>query len=82
MGKLVEFALYHAKNLFEVKAIVESFEGSGILVTQGQVSSQTAGFAPLLLEINDQYERLVKMESAKYTIKERRKQSKNLTLRH
>ena len=31
-------ALYYAKNLPEVKAIVESFIGSGILVTQAKVS--------------------------------------------
>ena len=58
----------------EVKAIVESFGGSGILVTQAKVSLQKSGFAGQLLKIKDQYEFLVKliekMESAKYTIKE------------
>ena len=38
-------ALYCVKNLPEVKAIVESFEGSGILVTQAKVSLQTTGLA-------------------------------------
>jgi len=57
-----------------VKAIVESFEGSGVLLTQTKVSLQTTGLAGQLLKIKDQYECLVKlietMESAKYTIKE------------
>ena len=33
-------ALYYAENLPEVKAIVESFVGSGILVTQAKLSLQ------------------------------------------
>ena len=57
-----------------MKAIVESFVGSGILVTQAKVSLQKSGLVGELLKINDQYECLVKftekMESAKYTIKE------------
>ena len=57
-----------------MKAIVESFVGSGILVTQAKVSLQKSGFAGQLLKIKDQYECLVKliekMDSAKYTIKE------------
>ena len=67
-------ALHCAKNLPEVEAIVESFVGSGILVTQAKVSLQKSGLAGQLLKIKDQYECLVKliekMESAKYTIKE------------
>ena len=66
-------ALYKAKNLPEVKAIVESFVGSGILVTQAKVSWQKSGLAGQLLEIKDQYKCLVKviekLKSAKYTIK-------------
>ena len=66
--------MYYAKNLPEVKAIVESFVGSGILVTQAKVSLQKSGLADQLLKIKDQYECLVKliekMESAKYIIKE------------
>ena len=62
------------KNLHEVKALVESFVGSGILVTQAKVSLQRSGLTGQLLKIKDQYECLVmlieKMESAKYTIKE------------
>ena len=65
--------LYHAKNLPEVKAIAESFVGSGILVTQAKVSLQKSGLADQLLKIKDQYECLVKLyrkdESAKNTIK-------------
>jgi len=57
-----------------VNAIVESFEGSGVLVTQAKVSLQTTGLASQLPKIKDQYECLIKliesMESAKHTIKE------------
>ena len=61
-------ALYYPKNLPEVKAVVENFEGSGILVTQTKVDLQTTGLAIQLLKIKDQYECLAKlietMESA------------------
>ena len=74
LGSWLNAALYFAKNLPEVKAIVESFVGSGILVTQAKVSLQKSGLVAQLLKIKDQYECLVKliekMESAKYTIKE------------
>jgi len=67
-------ALYYARNLPEVKSIVESFEGSGVLVTQAKNSLQTSSLATQLLKIKDQYECLVNlidiMESAKCTIKE------------
>ena len=53
---------------------MESFVGSGVLVTQAKVSLQKSGLASQLLKIKDQYECLIKlkekMESAKYTIKE------------
>ena len=66
--------MYYAKNLPEVKAIVESFVGFKNLVTQAKVSVQKSGLADQPLKIKDQYECLVKliekMESAKYTIKE------------
>ena len=74
MGSWLNAALYYAKNLPEVKAIVESFVSSGVLVTQEKVSWQKRNSAGQLLKIKDQYECLVKlmekMESAKYTIKE------------
>ena len=64
-------ALYYAKNVPEVKAIVESLISSEILVTQAKVSLQKSGLAGQLLKLKDQYECLVKliekMESAKYT---------------
>ena len=67
-------AQYYAKNLPEVKAIAESFVGSGILVTQAKVSLQKSGLTGQQLKIKHQYECLVKLrettESAKYTIKE------------
>ena len=57
-----------------MKAIVESFERSGILVAQAKVSLQTTALVTQVLKIEDQCECLVKptetMESAKYTIKE------------
>ena len=66
-------ALFYAKNLPEVKAIVESFVNSEILVTQAKVSLQKSSLACQLLKFKDQYECLVKliekMKSAKYTIK-------------
>ena len=56
-----------------MKAIVESFVGSGILVTQAKVSLQKIGLAGQLLKINNQYECLVKlikkMKTAKNTVK-------------
>ena len=57
-----------------MKAIVESFVGSGILITQAKVSLQKSGLVGQMLKIKDQYECLVKlmekMESAKYIFKE------------
>ena len=74
MGKLVKCCLVVRKKLSEVKAIVESFVGSGIFVPQVKVSWQKSGLAGQMLKIKDRYECLVKliekMESAKYTIKE------------
>ena len=73
-GSWLNAALYYAKNLPEVKAVVESFVDSGILITQAKVSLQKSGLAGQLRKIKDQYECLVQlienMESAKYTIKE------------
>ena len=73
-GSWLNAALYYAKNLPKMKTIVESFVGSGILVTQAKVSLQKIGLAGQLLKIKDQYECLVKLiekkDSAKYTIKE------------
>ena len=76
-------ALYYAKNLPDVKAIVESFVGSGILVTQARVSLQNSGLAGQLPKIKDQYECLVKLLRWKVRnipIKKQCKQFKNLTL--
>ena len=73
-GSWLNAALYYAKSLLEVKAIVESFVGSGILVTQTKVRLQKSGLAGQLLKIKNQFECPVKliekMESVKYTIKE------------
>ena len=59
MGKLVKCCLVLCKNLPKVKAIVESFVGFRILVTQAKVSLQKSGLAGQLLKIKDQYECLV-----------------------
>ena len=73
-GSWLIAALYYAKNLSKVKTIVESFVGSGILVTQAKLRLQKIGLAGQLLKIKGQYECLVKliekMESTRYTIKE------------
>jgi len=73
-GSWLNAALYYARNLPEVKSIVESFEGSGVLVIQAKNSLQTPSLTAQLLKIKDQYECLVNlidiMESAKCTIKE------------
>ena len=55
-GSWLNTPLYYAKNLPEVKAIMESFVGSGILVTQAKVSLQKSDLAGRLLKIKDQYE--------------------------
>ena len=60
-GSWLSAVLHYAKNLPEVKAIVKSFVGSGILVTQAKVSLQKRGLAGQLLKIKDQYECLVKL---------------------
>ena len=73
-GNWFNGALYYAKKLLKVKATVESFVGSGILVTHTKVNLQKSGLTGQLFKIKNQYECLVKliekMESAKYTIKE------------
>ena len=56
MGKLVKCCHILPKKFPEVKAIVKSFVGSGILVTQANVSLQKSGLAGQLLKIKDQYE--------------------------
>ena len=52
-GSWLNAALYYAKNLSEVKAIVENFVVSGILITQAKVSLQKSGLAGQLLKIKD-----------------------------
>ena len=45
IAKAKAVALYYAKNLPEVKAIVENFVGSGILVSQAKVRLQKKCFS-------------------------------------
>ena len=56
MGKLVTCCLVLRKNLPEVKAIVEIFVGSGILITQAKFSLQKSNLGGQLLKIKDQYQ--------------------------
>ena len=71
--------MYYAKHLPEVKAIVESFAGSGVLVTQAKVSLQKSGLAGLLLKMKCLVKLMEKMVRS-ITLKKQCKQSKNLTL--
>ena len=87
MWKQVNAALYYAKNLPQVKEIVERLKRFGIFVTLAKVSLQTNSLATQLLKIKDQYECLVKayasvemIKSANYTFTEAVQAiSKNLT---
>ena len=54
-------ALFYANNLPEVKAIVESFGKSGMLVIQANSSLERPRLATQLFKIRDQYECLVKL---------------------
>ena len=54
-------ALYRAKNLSEVKTIVDSFEGLVFFAIKAKVSLQTTGLATQLLKLKDQYQYLVKL---------------------
>ena len=65
-----------------MKAIVESFEGSGISITQAKISLQATGLVTQFLKIKGKYKCVIKltemMESAKCLIKKRCMQSENL----
>ena len=69
-----------------MKAIVESFASSGILVTQVKASLRKNGLAGQLLKIKDQYKCLVKLienkrwKTQSIPLKKQCKQSKNLAL--
>ena len=52
-GSWLNAGLYYAKNFPEMKALAESFKGSGILVTQARVSLQKIDLATQLLKIKD-----------------------------
>ena len=68
-----------------MKAIVENFEGSDVLVTQAKTSWKTLRLAIQLLKSKGRYECLVKliemMKSAKYAIKEAVEAIQELDLR-
>ena len=74
-GSWLNATLYYAKNLPKVKPIVQSFEESGILATQANISLQTTGVATHFLKLKHQHKCLIKLieilESVKYNIKKK-----------
>ena len=73
-GIWINAALYYAKNLPEVKEIVISWSGDGVLVRQAQISINKKVVVSQLTEISSNYADLpriiVKIEGAKSMIKE------------
>lgn len=73
-GTWLGAAEYYAKNLPEVRQIVNSFEGTGILVSRAKAAVNDATVAQSLVKIQRDYQELPKliekMESSKYTLKE------------
>ena len=67
-------AEYYAKNLPEVRKIVNSFEGTGVLVSRAKAAVNDAKVAESLVKIQRDYQELPrlieKMEGSKYTLKE------------
>ena len=73
-GSWINAALYYAKNLPEVKEIVNSWSGDGVLVRQAQISINKEVVVSQLAETSSNYADLpriiVRIEGAKSTIKE------------
>ena len=78
-GSWFNAALYYAKNLPEVKAIVESFVGFGILVNQEKVSLQKSGLAGQLLKIKHQHECLVKLIEKMESVNKKKNANKDIS---
>ena len=76
---------YYAKNLLEVREIVNSFEGAGILVRRAQAAVNDQKVAESLAMIQRDYSALPslikKMENSKYTIQEAHNDIANLDLK-
>ena len=73
-GTWLSAAQYYAENLMEVREIVNSFEGNGILVRRAKTAVNDPSVAGSLAQIQREYQVLPKliqkMESSKYTLKE------------
>ena len=73
-GTWLEAANYYAENLVEVRRIVISFEGNGILVRKAKDAVNDEGVARSLTAIQRDYSNIPKMikkvESSKYTMLE------------
>ena len=62
MGKLIK-CCFITKNLPDEKAIEESFEEPGFLVTRAKVGLKIPGLVTQLLIIEEQYECIVKLRN-------------------
>ena len=73
-GTWLEAANYYAKNLVEVRRIINSFEGNGILVRKAKDAVNDEGVARSLTAIQRDYsnipQMIKKVESSKYTMLE------------
>ena len=73
-GTWLNAAEYYAKNLQEVRDIVNSFDGQGILVSRAKAAVNDCNIAESLVKIQRDYQELPKlikqMESSKYTLLE------------
>ncbi len=73
-GTWLNAAEYYANNLQDVRDIVNSFDGEGILVTKAKAAVNDINVAESLVKIQRDYQELPKlikkMESSKYTLQE------------
>lgn len=73
-GTWLNAAEYYAKNLQEVRDIVNSFDGDGIVVSRGKAAVSDLNVPESLVNIQRDYQELPKlikkMESSKYTLLE------------
>ena len=76
---------YYSKNLMEVRDIVNSFEGDGVLVNRAKSAVNNCKVTESLVKIYRDYKLLPqiikKMESSKYTLKEAHADISNLDLK-
>ena len=73
-GSWLTAAGYYAENLLEVRKIVNSFEGNGVLVMKAKAAVNSDSVASSLVKIQRDYMELpkyiMKMENSKYSIRE------------